>query len=245
MEQAKLLFQRYEKKYLLTETQYQSVIKAIQGRMVPDQHAKYSIKNIYFDTEDYDLIRTSVDGADYKEKLRMRAYGNWDRNTNDHVFLEIKKKYDGIVYKRRVEMSFIDAMFYVFAGTRPSHLSKLETSEFDFFLKRHHIVNRTFLSYDREAYAAADGGELRITFDSNIRYQTAGFSFDEKQASEQIPLVGVLMEIKNPLAMPLWVAHMLSEFKIRPYSFSKYGTVYKTKILGEERKCSVQLSAQV
>ncbi|MBQ7644588.1 MAG: polyphosphate polymerase domain-containing protein [Spirochaetales bacterium] len=245
MQQAKLLFQRYEKKYLLTEAQYRQVIEAIREKMVPDAHARYSIKNIYFDTEDYDLIRTSVDGADYKEKLRLRAYGTWDRNKNDRVFLEIKKKYDGIVYKRRIGMSFLDAMFYVFSGERPEGLTDLETSEFDFFLKRHHIVNRTFLTYDREAYAAADGGELRITFDTNIRYQTSGFSFDEKQASEQVPVMGVLMEIKNPMSMPLWVAQMLSKYQIRPYSFSKYGAVYRNNILKEEKRCSVQLSAQV
>ena len=245
MQQAKLLFQRYEKKYLLTEAQYTQVIEAIREKMVPDAHARYSIKNIYFDTEDYDLIRTSVDGAEYKEKLRLRAYGTWDRNTNNRVFLEIKKKYDGIVYKRRIGMSFIDAMFYVFSGERPEGLTDLETSEFDFFLKRHHIVNRTFLTYDREAYAAADGGELRITFDTNIRYQTSGFSFDEKQASEQVPVMGVLMEIKNPMSMPLWVAQMLSKYQIRPYSFSKYGAVYRNNILKEEKRCSVQLSAQV
>ena len=245
MQQAKLLFQRYEKKYLLTEAQYRQVLEAIREKMVPDVHARYSIKNIYFDTEDYDLIRTSVDGADYKEKLRLRAYGTWDRNKNDRVFLEIKKKYDGIVYKRRIVMSFLDAMFYVFSGERPEGLTDLETSEFDFFLKRHHIVNRTFLTYDREAYAAADGGELRITFDTNIRYQTSGFSFDEKQASEQVPVMGVLMEIKNPMSMPLWVAQMLSKYQIRPYSFSKYGAVYRNNILKEEKRCSVQLSAQV
>ena len=245
MQQAKLLFQRYEKKYLLTEAQYRQVLEAIREKMVPDANARYSIKNIYFDTEDYDLIRTSVDGADYKEKLRLRAYGTWDRNKNDRVFLEIKKKYDGIVYKRRIGMSFLDAMFYVFSGERPEGLTDLETSEFDFFLKRHHIVNRTFLTYDREAYAAADGGELRITFDTNIRYQTSGFSFDEKQASEQVPVMGVLMEIKNPMSMPLWVAQMLSKYQIRPYSFSKYGAVYRNNILKEEKRCSVQLSAQV
>lgn len=245
MQQAKLLFQRYEKKYLLTEAQYRQVLEAIREKMVPDAHARYSIKNIYFDTENYDLIRTSVDGADYKEKLRLRAYGTWDRNKNDRVFLEIKKKYDGIVYKRRIGMSFLDAMFYVFSGERPEGLTDLETSEFDFFLKRHHIVNRTFLTYDREAYAAADGGELRITFDTNIRYQTSGFSFDEKQASEQVPVMGVLMEIKNPMSMPLWVAQMLSKYQIRPYSFSKYGAVYRNNILKEEKRCSVQLSAQV
>ena len=245
MQQAKLLFQRYEKKYLLTEAQYRQVLDAIREKMVPDAHARYSIKNIYFDTEDYDLIRASVDGADYKEKLRLRAYGTWDRNTNNRVFLEIKKKYDGIVYKRRIGMSFLDAMFYVFSGERPEGLTELETSEFDFFLKRHHIVNRTFLTYDREAYAAADGGELRITFDTNIRYQTADFSFDEKQASEQVPVMGVLMEIKNPMSMPLWVAQMLSKYQIRPYSFSKYGAVYRNNILKEEKRCSVQLSAQV
>ncbi len=245
MQQAKLLFQRYEKKYLLTEAQYTQVIEAIREKMVPDAHARYSIKNIYFDTEDYDLIRTSVDGADYKEKLRLRAYGTWDRNKNDRVFLEIKKKYDGIVYKRRIGMSFLDAMFYVFSGERPEGLTELETSEFDFFLKRHHIVNRTFLTYDREAYAAADGGELRITFDTNIRYQTADFSFDEKQASEQVPVMGVLMEIKNPMSMPLWVAQMLSRLEIRPYSFSKYGSVYKNDIIRGGNRCSVRLSAQV
>jgi hypothetical protein len=245
MEQAKLLFQRYEKKYLLSETQYRQVLDEIRKKMVPDAHARYSIKNIYFDTENYDLIRTSVDGAKYKEKLRLRAYGNWDRDKNNRVFLEIKKKYDGIVYKRRIAMSFVDAMFYIFSGKRPGHLSELETSEFDFFLRRHPIVNRTFLTYDREAYAAADGKELRITFDTNIRYQTSGFTFDEKQASEQIPMVGVLMEIKNPMAMPLWVAQMLSRYQIRPFSFSKYGTVYKSNIINGGRKCSVQLSAQV
>ncbi len=245
MQQAKLLFQRYEKKYLLTEAQYRQVLEAIREKMVPYAHARYSIKNIYFDTEDYDLIRTSVDGADYKEKLRLRAYGTWDRNKNDRVFLEIKKKYDGIVYKRRIGMSFLDAMFYVFSGERPEGLTDLETSEFDFFLKRHHIVNRTFLTYDREAYAADDGGVLRITFDTNIRYQTSGFSFDEKQASEQVPVMGVLMEIKNPMSMPLWVAQMLSKYQIRPYSFSKYGAVYRNNILKEEKRCSVQLSAQV
>lgn len=245
MQQAKLLFQRYEKKYLLTEAQYTRVVEAIREKMIPDAHARYSIKNIYFDTEDYDLIRTSVDGADYKEKLRLRAYGTWDRNTNNRVFLEIKKKYDGIVYKRRIGMAFPDAMFYVFSGERPEGLNDLEASEFDFFLKRHRIVNRTFLTYDREAYAASDGSELRITFDTNIRYQTSGFYFDEKQASEQVPVMGVLMEIKNPMSMPLWVAQMLSKYQIRPYSFSKYGAVYRNSILKEEKKCSVQLSAQV
>ena len=114
MGQAKLLFQRYEKKYLLTDSQYEQVIKAFDGKMVADEYGSYSIKNIYMDTANYDLIRTSVDGAEYKEKMRLRAYGNWDRYKNDKVFLELKKKYDGIVYKRRVSMSFTDAMFYVF-----------------------------------------------------------------------------------------------------------------------------------
>ena len=245
MGQAKLLFQRYEKKYLLTDSQYEQVIKAFGGKMVADEYGSYSIKNIYMDTANYDLIRTSVDGAEYKEKMRLRAYGNWDRYKNDKVFLELKKKYDGIVYKRRVSMSFTDAMFYVFSGVRPKHLTDLQLSEFDFFLKRHQIENRTFLTYDREAYAAADGGDLRITFDRNIRYQTDGFSFDERQAANLLPQVGVLMEIKNPLSMPLWVSQMLSKYKIRPYSFSKYGEVYKTDIIKEKNNsevkvCSVQ-----
>ena len=161
------------------------------------------------------------------------------------IFLEIKKKYDGIVYKRRVAMTYRDACFYAFTGKKPSYLGDLETSEFDFFLKRHPITRSTFLTYDREAYAASDGGELRITFDTNIRYQLKDFSFDERQAADRIPMVGRLMEIKNPVSMPLWVAQMLSEYRIKPFSFSKYGTVYKNNIIREETKCSVQLSALV
>lgn len=243
--QTKLLFQRYEKKYLLSDLQYSQVLQTILERMVPDANASYSIKNIYFDTENYDLIRASVDGAEYKEKLRLRAYGTWNREANDRVFLEIKKKFDGIVYKRRIAMYFRDACFYVFSGKKPDYLGDLETSEFNFFLKRHPIAKSTFLTYDREAYADSDGGELRITFDSNIRYQTSGFSFDERQASDRLPLIGTLMEIKNPVSMPLWVAQMLSKYNIRPFSFSKYGTVYKNNIVREETKCSVLLSAQV
>ncbi len=245
MGQTRLLFQRYEKKYLLSEAQYEQVIKALQGRMVPDEHANYSIKNIYFDTADYGLIRASIDGKNYKEKLRLRAYGTWSREKDDKVFLEIKKKYDGVVYKRRVVMTYTDAMFYIYGGIRPAHLSVQETAEFDFFLKRHPIAKRTFLTYDREAYAAADGGELRITFDRNIRYQSGDFTFDEKQGREKLPQMGVLMEIKNPLAMPLWVAKMLSENKIRPFTFSKIGEVYRNQLLsanneGDKRICSVQ-----
>ena len=243
MGQTKLLFQRYEKKYLLSEKQYEQVIKALQDKMVPDEHANYSIKNIYFDTADYGLIRASIDGKNYKEKLRLRAYGTWNRKDNDKVFLEIKKKYDGIVYKRRIGMSYSDAMFYIFGGIRPEHLSAQQTAEFDFFLKRHPIAKRTFLTYDRVAYAAADGGDLRITFDRNIRYQTGDFSFDEVQASEILPTMGTLMEIKNPLAMPLWVSRMLSENKIRPYSFSKIGEVYRNTMNDcseGERICSIQ-----
>lgn len=105
------VFKRYEKKYLLSLDQYHALISRIITRLRPDQYGKHSICNLYFDSGDFSLIRRSLEKPAYKEKIRLRSYGV--PGPGDQVFLELKKKYDGVVYKRRVAMTLADARRYL------------------------------------------------------------------------------------------------------------------------------------
>lgn len=93
-------FERYEKKYMLTPAQLRVMLTGMKAHMVPDQYGKYTICNIYYDTPDWRLIRASLEKPVYKEKLRVRSYGV--AAPDGKVFVEIKKKFDGVVYKRRI-----------------------------------------------------------------------------------------------------------------------------------------------
>ncbi len=236
-------FQRYEKKYLLTQEQYKAVLSGMAPYMKADKYPHYSISNIYYDTECYDLIRASLEKPVYKEKLRMRSYGVPGRY--DTVFVELKKKFDGVVYKRRVTMQMQNAARYLH-GLQKGDGSQI-SREIDYFIQMYRTQPKAFIAYDREAYAAADGGELRITFDTALRARSN--DLDLRAGDHGRSLLGddlYLMEIKIPGTVPLWLARLLSENGIFPTSFSKYGAYYKQFVLGGRSaviKKEVELSA--
>ena len=236
-------FRRYEKKYLLTQDQYRAVLFGMAPYMKADAYPHYSISNIYYDTDGYDLIRASLEKPVYKEKLRMRSYGVPDRY--DTVFIEIKKKCGGVVYKRRITMPMQDAARYM-RGIQNGTGSQI-SREIDYFMQMYRPQPKVFIAYDREAYAAADGGELRITFDTALR--TRSNELDLRSGDHGRLLLDsdlYLMEIKIPGAVPLWLARLLSANGIFPTSFSKYGACYKQFVLGgraAEMKKEAALSA--
>ena len=222
-------FQRYEKKYLLTPAQYRAIRRGMAPYMTPDAHPKYSISNIYYDTENFDLIRASLEKPVYKEKLRLRSYGV--PSGGDAVFVELKKKYDGVVYKRRITMQMQEAARCL-QGTQRQNGSQIGR-EIDWFFRFYRPTPKAFIAYDREAWAAADGGELRITFDTALRVRSN--ELDLRYGDHGVPLLDddvILMEIKIPGTAPLWLSRLLSENGIFPTTFSKYGTYYKDFVLG-------------
>ena len=228
MSEVQCSFKRYEKKYLLTREQYHIMRLGMASLMQPDEYPHYSISNIYYDTEQFDLIRASLEKPVYKEKLRLRSYGV--PGSMDPSFLEIKKKYDGVVYKRRITMNCQDAVRCL-NGTRKGDASQIGR-EIDYFLRLHKPEPKVFIAYDREAWAAADGGELRITFDTALRVRSN--DLDLRLGDHGVPLLPddrILMEIKIPGTAPLWLAHLLSAAGIYPVSFSKYGAYYKEFVL--------------
>ncbi|MDD3221818.1 MAG: polyphosphate polymerase domain-containing protein [Clostridia bacterium] len=228
MEKIQEVFKRYEKKYLLTDEQYKALQKVVGNRLILDEFGKHTICNIYFDTPNYELIRTSIEKPHYKEKLRLRSYGV--PKVYSQVFIELKKKFDGIVYKRRVPMCLADAEKYLYEGRRPSETSQI-IQEVDWFVKFYQPKPTVFLGYDRMAYFGREQEEFRVTFDTNIRYREEKLHLAEGDAGELLMKDGtVLMEVKIPDSMPFWFGHILSDLGIFPISFSKYGDYYKQNV---------------
>lgn len=224
---AQSVFSRYEKKYLMPEKVYHELREHLEPYMQVDQYGLHTICNIYYDTPKFDLIRRSIEKPIYKEKLRLRSYGI--PKMDSPVFLEIKKKYNKVVYKRRIQLTLQEAYDYVERGIRPDHECQI-LREIDFFLKRYPLQRGVYLAYDRIAMFQKDHPAFRVTFDQNIRSRQADMGLEKGDDGKRLlPKRYFLMESKVLGATPLWFTRILSELKIYPVSFSKYGNIYKTQ----------------
>lgn len=226
------IFKRVEKKYMLTQEQYEYILSRLQPHMREDRFGQTVIRNIYFDNNSDELIETSLNKPAYKEKLRLRSYGT--PGADSTVFFEIKKKYRGVVYKRRISMTRDEAYRYIRTGELPEHLAGNIPAEIDYMIRRYRLFPKAYISYRRLALVGNSDPELRITFDSEItsRYDDVRLESDA-QGEQLLPEGAHLMEIKIPGTLPLWLAHILSEKGIYPHSFSKFGTAH---LLRRERQ---------
>ena len=229
------IFDRIEKKYLLTRAQEKVILKEVRKHTKKDQYHKSGVLNIYFDTDNYDLIIQSIDHPIFKEKLRARSYEGYDK-----VFLEIKTKLIGkeesIGYKRRVLVTYKDydelitkrATMVELAGRRVEQPSDLQIAkEIDYFIQHFDLKPKILVYYDRESYKDNDG--LRITFDRNIKYRNRNLKFIRKSTDKTLLKANknIIMEVKAHGIMPLWLVKLLSSEKVYPQRFSKIGKVYE------------------
>ncbi len=223
------VFKRYELKYMLTAEQKQRIVDAMAEHMALDKYGRTIIRNIYFDTDNFRLIRRSIDKPAYKEKLRIRSYTK--TSADSPVFVELKKKYKSVVYKRRLSMPEAKAFSWV-AGSDTIGEKTQISEEIEYFLTYYKDLKpQVFLSYEREAYYALDGSDFRVTFDDNILCRQDDLSLEAEIGGTPILEDGmVLMEIKCSGGIPLWMTEVLSKEHIYKTSFSKYGTAYKNII---------------
>jgi len=218
-------FRRIEKKYLITETQRRELTDRIGEKLQPDEYGRSTVCSLYLDTPDWLMIRNSIDATAYKEKLRLRGYGT--PGPDSRVFLELKKKYRGVVYKRRVALTERQAEAYLRSGIKPYDSQIFR--ELDYAMRFYRGPRpAVVLCYERQAFTAADVPDLRLTFDTRVRYRTDDLRLTAGTAGKEIlPEDTVILEIKTGGAMPLWLTHALDACAIRPSSFSKYGTAYR------------------
>ncbi len=227
------VFNRYEHKYILNEQTYARLQDALEQHMTLDPYnidrKPYTITNLYYDTPDDYLICASLSDPVYKEKLRLRAYGVPEKDSK--VFLEIKKKYDGLVNKRRTALSLDEAYVFADTGIRPekkAYMNAQVVREIAYFLEHRRVSPKLYIAYDRVAYFEKGNDDLRISFDRNIRTRRNELRLESGDYGEKLLADGyVLVEVKTSLAKPLWLCQLLSALEIRRQSFSKYGTEFK------------------
>lgn len=239
-------FKRHELKYILDPQTFQTLYDSMQDRMQLDDFGLHTITSIYYDTPDYRLIRHSIDekGRGYKEKLRLRAYGR--PQDQDAVAIELKKKYDRIVYKRRIFAPLCQARAYLSGQMTAMELGERcgfsaqdaqILREIDWFMRVHPVTPQVMIAYDRLACFDKAGQGLRITFDRDLRWRN--WELDLAKGSDGLllrPETFVLMEVKIPDAMPLWMTHLFSDLGLRQSSFSKYANCYREHLLEAAQK---------
>lgn len=221
----KTIFERFEKKYVITKKKREQLMELIGSYIEPDEFPHSKISNIYYDTDNNELIRRSMDKPKYKEKLRLRVYN--EACLSGSAFIEIKKKYSGIVYKRRVAMTLQEALNYLDHGITPSINNQI-LSEIDYFMKFYQPKPALFLSYERDSFRQKDNDNVRITFDTNIQSRTVDLQLEKNLQGDALLEDDVcIMEIKVLPSYPLWLSNALTKLQIYPTSFSKYANVYR------------------
>jgi SPX domain protein involved in polyphosphate accumulation len=231
------VFNRRETKFLIDKATYLNIQDTLLKYMELDEYNKthdfYTISNIYFDTIDNYLIRTSLSKPKYKEKLRLRAYGV--PKSDEKVYLEIKKKVCGLVNKRRTTLQLKEAYDFVRTGIKPelkNYMNKQVVNEIEYMLKLYDLQPKLYLSYDRKAMFGIENRDLRITFDTNIRTRRYDLKLESGSYGDSLLESDKwLMEVKAEKSIPIWLSKLLSENKIISSSFSKYGEEYKRMII--------------
>lgn len=221
-----LIFNRIEQKYKINREQYEKILKLLPENVKRDKYGVYTICNIYYDTEQNEIISHSIEKPIYKEKIRIRSYGVVT-NLDTLVFLEIKKKYNGIVNKRRIQLPLKEAYKYVENNIQPNETSQT-IKEINNFLQRYKINKKIYIAYDREAFFDENDFNFRLTFDKKIRSRESDVQLENGDYGEELLEENeYIMEIKENGAIPLWFVKILSQLEIYPTSFSKYGEIYK------------------
>lgn len=226
---ANFKFERIEKKFWMTAEQYRSILPLLNARFEPDRFGLSTICNIYYDTPDYALIRRSIERPPFKEKLRVRSYGI--PAEEDMVFVEIKRKLNGIGYKRRITVPFSEAKRLLRGESIQCDNPQIE-AELLAFVERYHPQPMVYLTYQRHAMTDKDDPQFRVTIDRNLRYRLSGVENPSEEG--MLPIMAdescVLMEIKALGAIPQWLIGEMSRLKICQAPFSKVGTCYTRHI---------------
>ena len=233
-------FVRKEKKYLISSEQRERLLEILPEYMKFDKYCKggnmYAVNNVYFDNDTYNIIRNSTSKPSYKSKLRIRCY-KVETTEDDLVFLEMKTKFQGVVNKRRLTLKYKDINDYLNTGIFPTNLTDHQIQvlkEIDYEIKNTNAKPMVYLSYLRTALYAKNDSTIRLTIDEDILARTEEATLSSKRYGETLLPEGYyLMEIKVHGAFPIWLAHILSDLKIYPTSFSKYGKFYEKIVKGK------------
>lgn len=228
MAKSKNIFTRVEKKYVITKAQLDAMLPVLSEHMHEDEYGLSTICSTYFDTPDMRLIGASIIAKTYKEKLRLRCYG--EPREDSTAFVELKKKFKGIVYKRRIQMPYKDALAFL-NGETPGPNDQI-AREIAYTLRYYPNLRPAINIFcERIAYEDNEDENLRLTVDRNLRYRMDDLDLTHgTHGTPLLPEDRFILEIKTAFSLPLWLVHLLDENKVYPGKFSKYGTAFNMEL---------------
>lgn len=226
-------FQRMEKKTTLPTALARDFRARIASRMLPDDNCPdgepYTVCNLYYDADDDRVIRRSVELPYYKEKLRLRSYGV--PTPDSAVFLELKKKQDGVGTKRRAKLTLREAEAFLEEGSFPAGLSYIDEQvlrEVTYYRSHKPVAPRVYISYRRAAFHDREDPSFRVTFDTDLLSRRHDLRLDAGRYGDPLLTPGTtLLEVKFRGAVPFWFARAMSDFGLSFHTFSKVGTDFK------------------
>lgn len=228
MPRSKNIFTRVEKKYIITDKQLNAITPVLLEHMQQDEYGLSTICSVYYDTPDMRIIRASIAAKDYKEKLRLRCYGLPQADSN--AFVELKKKYKGIVYKRRIQLPYSTAVDFL-SGVGPVPDDQIGR-EIAYALKFYpHIRPAIAIFCERIALMDREDENLRLTVDRDLRYRMDDMDLTHgAHGTRLLPKGQYVLEIKTAFSMPLWLVHLLDQNAIYPGKFSKCATAFNIEL---------------
>lgn len=217
---------RVEKKYIIQNDVLKDLLKDLEPYLVADKYKHSTITNLYFDTDDYEIIRRSIAATNFKEKFRIRSYSP-EPVLDSQVFMEIKSKNDGVVYKERFQTTLFSAINFL-NGVEDIE-DKAFADNMEIFMGKYPTMKpKMYIYYDRLSMKAKDSNKVRLTVDSNLTYRDINLDdLTNKSGKALLDSNYSIVEIKLNQEMPEWLEEVLENHQIEKGSFSKYGTAYK------------------
>lgn len=219
-------FARVETKFMLTPDQEEAIEAGLCRRgFSRTDFGSPAVQSLYYDTPDHRMIRDSLERPLYKEKLRLRAYG--PPGAQSTSFVEVKKKYDGVVYKRRVALPLRDAYDGLSRECLPEDAGQVGREAL-WLVKHYGLVPSVVIAYDRHAWFNAREPGVRITFDRNLAFRNHDLDLTSQAENTVFTRPDQrLMEIKTGGTYPLWLTRLLWDTRVKRIHYSKYGYAYQ------------------
>lgn len=223
-------FNRFELKYLITLQQAERFKAALRPYMIQDEHGvngKYPLTSLYYDSPDLRFYWEKEYGLRFRRKLRIRRYETNEPMTEETpIFLEIKQRVDRVTQKRRVVLSYGDALRLCNDRQLPesSEEDRATLEEMYVLLWQYNLRPVSIVRYDRQAFMGTqyDMG-LRVTFDTNLSFQSHNLHIHEKPSA--LPMLSpnqVVMEIKVNERIPTWLTGLIASHNLKMVRVSKY-----------------------
>jgi len=219
------LTSRFELKYWIPQHLTGEIRRFVRPFCRPDAFGegrpgnRYVISSLYLDSPGWELYRTTTEGHQNRFKLRIRSYSD---DPATPVFLEIKKRANQVVLKRRacvdraLAVSFLEGM--------PASTEDPNCREFVESARRLAAQPALRVRYEREAYESRGADPVRVTMDTSVAYApTTGPNLSLNGPGwEDTPTEGVILEVKFTDRAPRWVTGMIRSLGLERCSIPKY-----------------------